>query len=220
MSPRVFEKRLSISSVVQEMFIELCTISLEECITYHLQIDQSIEDRSAAPRAVQRKLCREAAQLFEHHGAIVAPQQDYEVFVIVARCTFLEGKEFLDWLHDKFLKIVGTNRADTQMIEKCLHYTLTLWLAPHHYYTVGKTLVTGLIFGAAGPKLIRLNVKSVIFLDSQFVACPGKITLSFDSQARLPSEKAAQLKYLPLCTYLAILYKSSMLVNFKPVVCK
>ncbi|VDM82711.1 unnamed protein product, partial [Strongylus vulgaris] len=128
----------------------------EECVTYHLQIDQSIEDRSAAPRAVQRKLCREAAQLFEHHGAIVAPQQDYEVFVIVARCTFLEGKEFLDWLRNKFLKIVGTNRADTQMIEKCLHYTLTLWLAPHHYYTVGKTLVTGLIFGAVGPKLIRL----------------------------------------------------------------
>ncbi|VDN33461.1 unnamed protein product, partial [Cylicostephanus goldi] len=125
--------------------LKVCALDLEICVTHLIHINQNKVVRSIAPVAAQKQLCRQAIKLFAHYGILASPERDRDSFVIVAHALSLKA-DFLDWLCKENLEIQNMYRADTQTIEKCLHYTVAVWFTSHCFYSVGKALVKGPLF--------------------------------------------------------------------------
>ncbi|KAK6731677.1 hypothetical protein RB195_007877 [Necator americanus] len=122
---------------------KLCTLNLDACEIFRIEINQSVNGRSAAPHGIQQKICRDFLSVFAPSGALVAPQRDLKEIIVLASTDFFKGTEFHSWLQKECLEVKQNNRADTHSVEECLRYSIVVWLEPHHYYRCGKALLKG-----------------------------------------------------------------------------
>uniref|UniRef100_A0A0K0DHE7 DUF4708 domain-containing protein n=1 Tax=Angiostrongylus cantonensis TaxID=6313 RepID=A0A0K0DHE7_ANGCA len=137
---------------------QLCSIDLESCSVLHLEINQEIDDRSTSPHGVQQKMCRDFLSAFSTYGILVAPQRSLKEIMIVGRsdCFSNETVDFQGWLTKEFVTIKASNQADCLSVEKCLRFSIFVWLESHQYYRCGSDLIKGPFLGVTSSTLTRI----------------------------------------------------------------